>query len=253
MDARVPAAGDSIEKRFDIWLTVAVINLAGRAEVSTEELRRYDQIGAVAADVAVERFFQADRAVTRLDIDLAQNRAACLHGVNFDLSHAALRVAAVAELNHRQIWDREREDVDLTRLRRPGFAASGAVEVTVPHVHHSHILSMPASVLVVAVVRPFPRSGAHQRPVMTLCFVRIAFLGANRTACFVTAGSGGFDAMVLTPIDMAAVELEKPVVPIAIRICADQCSTNGLRCRGTTRVNTVWTFGFVAEHNADAF
>ena len=88
---------------------------------------------------------------------------------------------------------------------------------------------------------------------MTLRFFRIAFFDANRTVCCVTAGSGCFDAMVLTPINMAAVEFEKPVVPIAIRICADQCSTNGLRCRGTTRVNTVWTFGFVAEHNADAF
>ncbi len=73
LDARVPAVLDSIEQRFDIWFPVAVINLAGRAEVSTEELRRYNQIGAVAADVAVERFFDTDSAVTRLDIDLAQN------------------------------------------------------------------------------------------------------------------------------------------------------------------------------------
>lgn len=172
LDAGVPAGLDSIEKRYDIWLSMTVINLAGRAEVSTEEIRRYDQIGAVAADVAVESFFHTDRAVTRLDIDLAQNRAACLRGVNFDLSHAALRVAAVAELNHMRIRDCEREDIDLTRLRRSGLAATCAGEVAVPYVHNGQILSMPANVLVVAIVRPFPSSGAHQRPAMTLRFFR---------------------------------------------------------------------------------
>ncbi|UOA25298.1 hypothetical protein DSM110277_03752 (plasmid) [Sulfitobacter pontiacus] len=80
------------------------------------------------------------------------------------------------------------------------------VEVRVPHVHDGHIMSMPASVLVVAIVRPFPSSGAHQRPVMTLRFFRIAFFDANRTACFVTAGSGRFAAMVLTPISVAPMD-----------------------------------------------
>ena len=90
-----------------------MVDLAGGADVVAEQLRRHDEIGAVAANMAVKGLFDADRTVPSLDVDLAQERAARLIRITLDLSHAKLGVAAVAELDHREIGKRERENINL--------------------------------------------------------------------------------------------------------------------------------------------
>ena len=99
--AGVPTALDGIQERFDIWLAVAMIDLAGGADVVTEELRRHDKVGAVAANMAVQSLLDADRVVPSLNVDLAQKRAVCLIRIMLNLAQADGRVAAVAELDHR--------------------------------------------------------------------------------------------------------------------------------------------------------
>ena len=71
LSARVPTAFDGIQQRFKVGFAMPVVDLAGGANVVPEKLRRHDEIGAVAADMAVKGLFDADRTVASLNVDLA--------------------------------------------------------------------------------------------------------------------------------------------------------------------------------------
>ena len=71
LNARVPTTLDGIQECFDIWLAVAMIDLAGGADVVPEELRRNNETGAVTPDMAVQGFLNANRTVASLNVDLA--------------------------------------------------------------------------------------------------------------------------------------------------------------------------------------
>lgn len=221
LNAGVPAAVDGIQERFDIWLAVAMIDLAGCADVVAEQLRWHDEIGAVAANMAMQGFLNADRTVPSLNVDLAQKRAARLVRIALDLSHAKRRVAAVTELDHWESGKRERENINFAWLRRPSFATAGAIQIAVAHVDDGHVLAMTAGVLVVSIVRPLAPGGADQFPILALRFLGIAIFDAFRTASLVPARRGGFDAVILTPICVAAAKPEEAVMAIAFRVRPD--------------------------------
>jgi len=113
LTARVPTAFDGIQQRFKVGFAMPVVDLAGRSDVIAEKLRRNNEVGAVTPDMAVKGLFDADRMVPGFDVDFAQERAARLIRITLDLSHAKRRVAAVAELDHREIGKRERENINL--------------------------------------------------------------------------------------------------------------------------------------------
>ena len=89
------------------------------------------------------------------------------------------------------------------------------------HVDDGHVLAMTAGVLVVAIVQSLARRRADQFPIMALRFFCVTIFGAFRTACLVPARRGGFDAVILTPICVAAAELEQAVMAIAFRVRPD--------------------------------
>ena len=120
------------------------------------------------------------------------------------MSHAKLGVAAVAELDHREGGKRERENINFAWLRRPSFATAGAIQIAVAHVDDGHVLAMTAGVLVVSVVQSLAHRRADQFPTMAMRFFCVAIFNAFWTACLVPARRGGFDAVILTSICVAA-------------------------------------------------
>jgi len=100
LTARVPAAVDGIQERFDILFAMPVVDLASCADVVAEKLWRNDQVGADTPDMAMQGFLNANRTVPSFNIDLAQERAARLIRITLDLSQAKRRVAAVTKLDH---------------------------------------------------------------------------------------------------------------------------------------------------------
>ena len=161
------------------------------------------------------------------------------------MSHAKQRAAAVTELDHWESGKRERENINFAWLRRPSFAASCAIQIAVAHVDDGHVLAMTAGVLIATVVQPFAPGGADYFPILALRFFRIPVFDAGRTACLMPARCSGFNAVILTPVSVAAAKLEETVMAIT-RVCCDEFSPDGPRRRRAPRLDTMRAFRIVA-------
>lgn len=198
-----------------------MVDLAGCADVVAEELRRHDEVGAVATDMAMQGFLNADCTVASLNVDFAQEKAARQIRITLDLSHAERGVAAVAELDHWKSRERERENIDLARLGGPGFTAACAIQIAVAHIDDCDVLAMTADVLITTIIQTLAYRGANELPLVALRFFRVAIFNTGRAACLMPARCSGFNAMILTPIRVAAAEPEEAIMAITFGVRPD--------------------------------
>lgn len=111
-----------------------VVDLGRRPDMCSEKFRRHNQIGAVRFDVGMQCLLDTDRAVPGFDFDDALHFAVSFRRIELHLAHPEFRIGTEAKLDDVEATKVEAEDVNTAWLRGPAFAASGTVDIAVPHI-----------------------------------------------------------------------------------------------------------------------
>ena len=80
---------------------------------------------------------------------------------------------------------------------------------------------MTADVLITTIIQALAYRGANELPLMALRFFRVAIFNTGRAACLMPARCSGFNAMILTPIRVAAAKREEAIMAITFGVRPD--------------------------------